>query len=83
MGKKFIVRIGYVDYAVEPEDATALLLIASRSKPVRQEGYRGPYYVQNDDSLFVDNLALADVEDAPADEKPDKFTEATRASIPF
>ena len=83
MAKKFIVRIGYVDYAVELADATALLAIAERALPVKQQNYSGPYIVQPDKEIFVDHLALADVFEPVESDKPDVFSTATREVAPF
>jgi hypothetical protein len=66
--KKFVVRIGYVDYAVEQDDAAELLAIASRAQAVERPKYDKPYYVKKEQEQFVDNLQLSEViEEAPPD----------------
>jgi hypothetical protein len=64
--KKFVVRIGYVEYAVEQDDAAELLAIASRARAVERPNYDGPYYVKKEQEQFVDNLQLSEV----IEEKP-------------
>jgi hypothetical protein len=63
--KKFVVRIGYVEYAVEQDDAAELLAIASRALVVERPNYSGPYYVKKEQEQFVDNLQLSEVIEEP------------------
>lgn len=81
--KMFIARIGYVDYAFEQADAAELLAIAARAKVVKQNGYSGPYYVQHEQEVFVDVLALQEVEFPAVQTEPDKFSAATRETASF
>jgi imidazoleglycerol phosphate dehydratase HisB len=81
--KKFIVRFGYFDYAIEHTDAVALLDIAGRARVVKRVGYTGPYYVQPDQEPFVDAVSLQEVVDQESAEEPDKFSAATRDVAPF
>lgn len=81
--RKFIIRIGYTDYMVEPRDAVALLEIASRMKHVKQSNYTGPYYVQPDQEPWVDLIQMQEVVELETEEQPDKFTKATRETVPF
>jgi hypothetical protein len=59
--KEFIVRINYTDYAVPTTDAVMLLDIASRMRVVKQNGHRGPYYVQPEQEPFIDSLQMHEV----------------------
>jgi hypothetical protein len=82
--KKFIVRISYANYAIEQEDAVALLAIASRMKLVKQNGYNGPQYVQRDhQEPWLDTVSLEEVVELEQSDTLDKFTAATREIIPF
>lgn len=68
--KKFIVRVNYTDYALDPQDAVALLAIVSRMQVVKQNDYNGPYFVQPDQDTWLDSLSLSEVA-APAEPEID------------
>lgn len=81
--KQFIVRISYTEYAISPEDAVALLAIASRAQSVKQIGYSGPYYVQPTQEVWLDQITMAEVLNESESEVVDKFSAATRDVVPL
>ncbi|EHL99343.1 hypothetical protein HMPREF9946_03105 [Acetobacteraceae bacterium AT-5844] len=87
MSTKFMIaRIGYRDYAVSFEDATALLAIASRSLEVKQDNYRGPYIpveAKDDEgeNSFVEQLRLGAVKQRQA-ETDEPFVDPAAPSKP-
>lgn len=63
--KKFIVRIGYDDYAFDNEaDAVAILGLAHRAIRVDQESYSEPYRPTPEVAPFASTVTLAYVAEA-------------------
>jgi hypothetical protein len=63
--KKFVARIGYVDYAVEQDDAAELLAIASRAVAVERLKWGEPYYKRKEQEQIVESLQIAEVIEEP------------------
>lgn len=66
--KRFVVTIGYSEYALDIGDACALLAIAQRAVRVESQGYRQPLRTVPGSEPFANALRMADVvEDPPAE----------------
>lgn len=62
MAKKFIVTLGYTKYAIEMEDAVALLAIAERCKKVEYgANYSKPFIESEEQERFVTSMELEEV----------------------
>jgi hypothetical protein len=61
MAKVFVCRIGLQEYVVEPRDALALLSIAARCVPVRNEKFGEPYKLDKP-HMFLERVEAADID---------------------
>lgn len=69
--KMFIVTIGYMEYAVPPEEIGKLIDIMRCSPAVSRRNYTGPYRAAETPSEFISTCTLGDLvveDDAPEPE---------------
>lgn len=69
--RQFVISIGYVEYTVPAHHIGALMEILGDLHAVKQVGYEGPYYLNEDAGPSFEGVKLAEVSLGPApEEKP-------------
>jgi hypothetical protein len=61
--RMMIVKIGYHDFAMTPEDALAFIALADRAEPVTQKDWRGPWVreVRDEDRDMISECRMGTV----------------------
>lgn len=80
--KKFCVRIGYVDYALDNErDAITLLGIFGRMRALDTSVWNESRRFAEIQDIPVDNISLTEVLERQAEPETDKCSDATQDTI--
>lgn len=79
---RFVVNVGYSDYAMSEADAVALLGIASRSMEVMQPRFDGIWFPKREPRPFATMVLLCAVNDTPLPPAAEQSAEAPPAAAP-
>jgi hypothetical protein len=71
MSERFVVAVGYEHWAMDPEDAIALMRIFKRSTCLKRDKWDQPYEISDKQAFPVRGMEWAEVNDA--DTKDSKF----------